>query len=269
MKKIIPIIIIAVSIIGGYCYITIKEKETVVNQQEIVAMTSNTIEETNKEEKQEEKIDNSITVEEIKIDGSEDINVGKTENSEKSQENAAPKDEQKTAQPKKKIENEKNTISKQENKKETKVENKEQQKQEIKTETKQEEKKETPKQTVGNEKLANTRYTKVNTEVIPTIINILNDEISKNEKLKKYGSKAIKAKKEDIGGNTSGFTYMFVKDITKGKVPGNYTVFEQRIRNTVGAYGKYYVYAEDEYVYDSKGINSYWSQTLVWIYITF
>ena len=103
MKKIIPIIIIAVSIIGGYCYIIIKEKETVVNQQEIVAMTSNTIEETNKEEKQEEKMDNSITVEEIKIDGSEDINVGKTENDEKSQENAAPKDEQKTVQPKKLI----------------------------------------------------------------------------------------------------------------------------------------------------------------------
>ena len=233
MKKIIPIIIIAVSIIGGYYYITIKENEKVMNQQKI-AIISNTVGENYKEEKQEEKMDNSITVEEIKIDGSEDINVGKTENSEKSQENAAPKDEQKTAQPKKKIENEKNTISKQENKKET-----------------------------------NTRYTKVNTEVIPTIINILNDEISKNEKLKKYGSKAIKAKKEDIGGNTSGFTYMFVKDITKGKVPGNYTVFEQRIRNTVGAYGKYYVYAEDEYVYDSKGSNSYWSQTLVWIYITF
>ena len=268
MKKIIPIIIIAVSIIGGYYYITIKENEKVMNQQKI-AIISNTVGENYKEEKQEEKMDNSITVEEIKIDGSEDINVGKTENSEKSQENAAPKDEQKTAQPKKKIENEKKVISKQENKKETKVENKEQQKQEIKTETKQEEKKETPKQTVENEKLANTRYTKVNTEVIPTIINILNDEISKNEKLQKYGSKAIKAKKEEIGGNTSGFTYLFVKDITKGKVPGNYIVFEQRIRNTVGAYGKYYVYAEDEYVYDSKGINSYWSQTLVWIYITF
>lgn len=268
MKKIIPIIIIAVSIIGGYYYITIKENEKVMNQQKI-APISNTVGENYKEEKQEEKIDNSINEAELKINGSEDINVGKTENDEKSQENAAPKDEQKTAQPKKKIENEKNTISKQENKKETKVENKEQQKQEIKTETKQEEKKETPKQTVGNEKLANTRYTKVNTEVIPTIINILNDEISKNEKLKKYGSKAIKAKKEDIGGNTSGFTYMFVKDITKGKVPGNYTVFEQRVRNTVGAYGKYFVYAEDEYVYDAKGINSYWSQTLVWIYITF
>ena len=25
------------------------------------------------------------------------------------------------------------------------------------------------------------------------------------------------------------------------------------------------VYAEDEYVYDSKGINSYWTQTLVYI----
>lgn len=268
MKKIIPIIIIVVSIIGGYYYITIKENEKVMNQQEI-AQTTNTVRENYKEEKQEEKIDNSITEDELKINDSEDINVGKTKNDEKSQEYAAPKDEQKTAQPKKKIESEKKVTSKQETKKETKVENKQQQKQEIKKETKQEEKKETPKQTVENEKLANRRYTKVNTEVIPTIINILNDEISKNEKLQKYGSKAIKAKKEEIGGNTSGFTYLFVKDITKGKVPGNYIVFEQRIRNTVGAYGKYYVYAEDEYVYDSKGINSYWSQTLVWIYITF
>lgn len=268
MKKFILIIIIAVSIIGGYCYITVKGKGAVMDQQETIAMKSNLIEES-REEKQEEKIDNNLFVEESKVDDNEDVNVDKTENDEKSQEDATPKIEQKIDQPKKNVVNEKKTIVAQETKQETKVEDKQQQKQEIKTETKTEEKKENPKQATGNEKLANTRYTKVNTEVIPTIINILNDEISKDEELKRYGSKAIKAKKEDIGGNTSGFTYMFVKDIEKGKVPGNYTIFEQRIRNTVGAYGKYYVYAEDEYVYDAKGINSYWSQTLVWIYITF
>lgn len=121
----------------------------------------------------------------------------------------------------------------------------------------------------GNPKLANTKYTETNTEVIPEIINILNNEIAKDVELKNYGSKAVKGNKQDAYKNTSGFTYRFVKDINKGKVKGNYAIFEQRVRNTVGAYGNYWVYAEDEYVYDAKGIAPHWSQTLVWIYITF
>lgn len=121
----------------------------------------------------------------------------------------------------------------------------------------------------GNPKLANTRYTETNTEVIPEIMNILDDEIAKDEELTRYGSKAVKGNKQDAYKNTNGFTYRFVKDIEKGKVKGNYAIFEQRVRNNVGAYGKYFVYAEDEYVYDAKGIAPHWSQTLVWIYVTF
>ena len=124
-------------------------------------------------------------------------------------------------------------------------------------------------QNKGNPALANTRYTETNTEVIPEIINILNNEIAKNQDLKDYGSKASKGNKADAYANTSGFTYRFVKDIDKGKVKGNYTIFEERIKNNIGAFGTYWVYAEDEYVYDAKGISPHWSQTLVWIYVTF
>jgi hypothetical protein len=60
-----------------------------------------------------------------------------------------------------------------------------------------------------------------------------------------------------------------VKDITKGKVTGNYQKFTERVRNTVGSFGTYYVYAEDEYTYDGQGLNPKWSQTLVWIYVRF
>lgn len=116
-------------------------------------------------------------------------------------------------------------------------------------------------------------YYEENTEVINEVISILNKRISKNENFKKaYDdigviTKAVSASRNDVMNNTSGFTYMFVKDITKGKVPGNYIVFDERVTNKLKISGTYYVYAEDEYTYDSKGINSYWSQTLVYIYI--
>lgn len=171
---------------------------------------------------------------------------------------------------KEKIKQETNTKTKQvtkSNKVETKEENKQEKQKEIKTETK--EKTDKQEQTSVNEKLANTTYRKVNNEVVPKIINILNDEIAKHEELKKYETKAIKASKEQVYNNTKGFTYMFVKSLEKGKVSGNYTVFEERVRNTVGAFGKYQVYAEDEYKYDSTGSKSYWYQTLVWVYIKF
>ena len=60
-----------------------------------------------------------------------------------------------------------------------------------------------------------------------------------------------------------------MKDITKGKVTGNYQKFTERVRNTVGSFGTYYVYAEDEYTYNGQGLNPQWSQTLVWIYVRF
>lgn len=127
-----------------------------------------------------------------------------------------------------------------------------------------------------NEKsnLANTSYTKVNNIVINEVINILNGEIAKNKEFKnsyeKYGieTKALSTTKENATKNTSAFTYMFVKDIKKGKIEGNYILFKERVMNQVKAFGFYYVYAEDEFVYDSKGEKAYWSQTLCYVYNT-
>lgn len=115
--------------------------------------------------------------------------------------------------------------------------------------------------------LANSTYRKTNTSNVQEVINILNSEISKDKELAEFGSKAVKGNKTDAYATTTGFTYLFVNDIQKGKVKGNYTVFPQRVKNNVGAFGTYYVYAEDEYTYDGRGLNPKWSQTLVWIYV--
>lgn len=130
--------------------------------------------------------------------------------------------------------------------------------------------KENPKKEENNNaSLANTTYKKTNTEILPEIKRILEDEIKKDKELVDFGTKVIITNKSNAYSNTTGFTYMFVNKIEKGKVPGNYVKFEQRVRNNVGAFGKYYIYAEDEYVYNSEGKNPKWSQTLVWIYVRF
>lgn len=121
----------------------------------------------------------------------------------------------------------------------------------------------------NNASLANTTYKKTNTEILPEIKRILEDEIKKDKELVDFGTTVITTNKNNAYSNTTGFTYMFVNEIEKGKVPGNYVKFEQRVRNNVGAFGKYYIYAEDEYVYNSEGKNPKWSQTLVWIYVRF
>lgn len=117
--------------------------------------------------------------------------------------------------------------------------------------------------------LAYTTYRQTNTANVQEIINILNSEIAKDTDLVDFGSKAIKGNKADAYSKTTCFTYLFVDDINKGKVQGNYTSFPQRVKNNVGSFGTYYVYAEDEYAYDSRGLNPKWSQTLVWIYVEF
>lgn len=117
--------------------------------------------------------------------------------------------------------------------------------------------------------LAYSTYRVTNTAIVPEIIKILNDEISKADDLVAYGCKAVAGNKTDAYAKTTGFTYLFVNDIHKGKVAGNYTTFEQRVRNNVGAFANYNVYAEDEYTYDGRGLNPQWCQTLVWIYLTF
>lgn len=130
-------------------------------------------------------------------------------------------------------------------------------------------KKEDTATSTGNPELAYTTYRVTNTTIIPEIISILNSEIAKDKELVDFGTKAVSTTKTNAYNNTNYFTYLFVKDITKGKVAGNYKSFPERVRNTVGAFGTYYVYAEDEYTYDSRGLNPKWSQTLVWIYVNF
>lgn len=117
--------------------------------------------------------------------------------------------------------------------------------------------------------LANTTYRKGNTSIVREIINILKSEINNDKELVEYGSTALQGNKADAYNKTSAFTYLFVKDINRGKVSGNYISFPDRVKNNVGAFGNYFVYAEDEYVYDGRGLNPKWSQTLVWIYVTF
>ena len=119
--------------------------------------------------------------------------------------------------------------------------------------------------------MANTKYRKENREVIQEIVEILNQKIKQDENLNKIyeetgiQSYAIQANKNDINSNTTEFTYIFINDIYKGKVAGNYTKFSNRLNSYSKAVGKHMVYAEDEYMYDSRGINSYWTQTLVYI----
>lgn len=130
-------------------------------------------------------------------------------------------------------------------------------------------KKEDTTTNVEHPELAYSTYRVTNTSIVPEIISILKSEISKDNELVDFGTTAVSTNKTNAYNNTSGFTYLFVKDITKGKVAGNYQSFPERVRNTVGAFGTYYVYAEDEYTYDGRGLNPKWSQTLVWIYVRF
>lgn len=130
-------------------------------------------------------------------------------------------------------------------------------------------KKEDTTTNVEHPELAYSTYRVTNTDIIPEIISILKSEIAKDKELVDFGTTAVSTNKTNAYNNTSGFTYLFVKDITKGKVAGNYQSFPERVCNTVGAFGTYYVYAEDEYTYDGRGLNPKWSQTLVWIYVRF
>lgn len=135
-------------------------------------------------------------------------------------------------------------------------------------EKKDEENKKT-KEDFSHPELAYKTYRVTNNDILPEIISLLTEKISKDQELVNFGCKVVSTSKENAYNNTDGFTYLFVKDITKGKVTGNYQKFTERVRNTVGSFGTYYVYAEDEYTYDGQGLNPKWSQTLVWIYVRF
>lgn len=125
------------------------------------------------------------------------------------------------------------------------------------------------KEDFSHPELAYKTYRATNNDILPEIISLLTGEISKDQELVNFGCKVVSTSKENAYNNTDGFTYLFVKDITKGKVTGNYQKFTERVRNTVGSFGTYYVYAEDEYTYNGQGLNPQWSQTLVWIYVRF
>lgn len=135
-------------------------------------------------------------------------------------------------------------------------------------EKKDEENKKT-KEDFSHPELAYKTYRVTNNDILPEIISLLTGEISKDQELVNFGCKVVSTSKENAYNNTEEFTYLFVKDITKGKVTGNYQKFTERVRNTVGSFGTYYVYAEDEYTYNGQGLNPQWSQTLVWIYVRF
>ncbi len=135
-------------------------------------------------------------------------------------------------------------------------------------EKKDEENKKT-KEDFSHPELAYKTYRVTNNDILPEIISLLTEKISNDQELVNFGCKVVSTSKENAYNNTDGFTYLFVKDITKGKVTGNYQKFTERVRNTVGSFGTYYVYAEDEYTYDGQGLNPKWSQTLVWIYVRF
>ncbi len=177
--------------------------------------------------------------------------------------------------------NEKNTTQ---NNQAIKTSTKEETKPDTKVQTNNTPKKETPNEPISNEpqnkpteekpttptknakpELAYSTYRKTNNDIIPEVIKILNDEISKDSELVAFGSKAVKGNKADALAKTSGFTYLWV-DIETGKVSKKFT---ERVRNVVGGFGNYNVYAEDEFTYNAQGLNPKWSQTLVWIYLTF
>lgn len=128
-------------------------------------------------------------------------------------------------------------------------------------------KEEKPTVTTENAKpeLAYSTYRVVNNDIVPEVIKILNDEISKDSELVAFGSKAVKGNATDAHAKTSGFTYLWI-DIETGKVSKKFT---ERVRNVVGGFGNYNVYAEDEFTYNGQGLNPKWCQTLVWIYLTF
>ncbi len=128
-------------------------------------------------------------------------------------------------------------------------------------------KEEKPTVTTENTKpeLAYSTYRVVNNDIVPEVIKILNDEISKDSELVAFGSKAVKGNATDAHSKTSGFTYLWI-DVETGKVSKKFT---ERVRNVVGGFGNYNVYAEDEFTYNGQGLNPKWCQTLVWIYLTF
>lgn len=118
----------------------------------------------------------------------------------------------------------------------------------------------TKEEKIEHPELAYTTYRERNTAIVPEIINILNNEISKDKELVDFGSKAVAGNKAEAYKNTTGFTYMFANKEER---------LTQRVINNVGAFGTYFVYAEDEYTYNSSGTNPIWSQTLVWIWVSF
>lgn len=196
----------------------------------------------------------------IETKAQETNETNKNNNTEIAKENSNNIQEPATSQ--EKTEEKKNTTINNENEKIDTKEN-------IEENEKKDEENTKTKEDFSHPELAYKTYRVTNNDILPEIISLLTGEISKDQELVNFGCKVVSASKENAYNNTDGFTYLFVKDITKGKVTGNYQKFTERVRNTVGSFGTYYVYAEDEYTYNGQGLNPQWSQTLVWIYVRF
>lgn len=196
----------------------------------------------------------------IETKAQETNETNKNNNTEIAKENSNNIQEPATSQ--EKTEEKKNTTINNENEKIDTKEN-------IEENEKKDEENIKTKEDFSHPELAYKTYRATNNDILPEIISLLTGEISKDQELVNFGCKVVSTSKENAYNNTDGFTYLFVKDITKGKVTGNYQKFTERVRNTVGSFGTYYVYAEDEYTYDGQGLNPKWSQTLVWIYVRF
>lgn len=200
----------------------------------------------------------------IETKAQETNETNKNNNTETTKENSNNIQEPATSQEKTedKTEEKKNTTINNENEKIDTKEN-------IEENEKKDEENTKTKEDFSHPELAYKTYRVTNNYILPEIISLLTGEISKDQELVNFGCKVVSTSKENAYNNTEEFTYLFVKDITKGKVTGNYQKFTERVRNTVGSFGTYYVYAEDEYTYNGQGLNPQWSQTLVWIYVRF
>lgn len=279
MQKTILIFAIAIIVIGTLVVVTVviqnkelrENKQVSTNIQITNTITENIIAKDNKNTNviNEVKTENVVVSEENKEDKKADATIEDRNVEDKKEEIVTSKTEttqiiesnNKTEENSQKINNE-STI-------ETPPAVQQVEEQEQNSVQEQEEQTQEEEQEETRPNLAYSTYREVNTSVVPEVINILNNEISKEQDLVDFGSKAVAGNKASAYSKTSAFTYMLVSDIQKGKVAGNYTKFEQRVRNNVGAYGTYNVYAEDEYTYDGRGLNPKWSQTLVWVYVTF
>jgi hypothetical protein len=273
-KAVIIIILVIFILILGGCFAAIKLLSKDDKKLNKNTLENNLFELDNIESKIIENENSNIELNNVLISETEDVNnIKKEENTEEKAENKGQntnissnisknKDTNNTQSIEAtKVENKSEEVANNTSKEETKKENIESSNNTVNENVEKEEN--------SNSSLANATYRVTNTEVLTEIKSILENEISKDKDLVEFGTKVVTSSKSNAYANATGFTYMLVDKVENGKVEGNYQKFEQRVKNNVGAFGTYYIYAEDEFTYNSQGLNPKWSQTLVWIYVKF